>query len=140
MAAFLLDQGAGDEDGRGLWTACYTGNLEVAKALLSHPKPLYSSTELESGFMVAVFRSAADFLDLFLDFEVDVNAKDSTGRTALIIACESEAPFGAANSVKRLLKRGADIFMTLDSNGSHKHYSICTSLPRALYSSFIVFC
>jgi hypothetical protein len=125
MAAFLVGKGAEDVDSRGLWNACYTGNLEVAKALVTHPKSSYSPAELETSFVVATSRSSANFLDMFLDSGVDINAKDSNSRTALIVACESESPFRAANVVSRLLDRGADILVTADTDDSNKHYSIC---------------
>jgi hypothetical protein len=123
MAAFLVGQGAGDEDGRGLWNACYCGRAEVAKALISHPKSSYTPADLVSALSVAAYRPAVGLLEVVLDSGVDINAKNSNGSTALIVACESTTPFGSANTVKQLLDRGADIFATLDLNDSDKYYS-----------------
>lgn len=66
-----------------LTLSCYSGNNEVAKYLIEHVKNINSKSSYGTPLMAAVVKNNKELTDLLIKKNVDVNATDNNGTTAL---------------------------------------------------------
>ena len=86
-----------------LFLASVVGNLKVVKKILDDKE--HPSIQVDNALITAVSAGNIEIVQLFLEYNADINLKDNNGNTPLIIA----AALGNIEIVKLLLAHNADI-------------------------------
>ena len=84
--------------------ACYRGNNEVAKFLVSKGVNINSSSAMGTALMAAVVKGNNEIAKLLVENKADINAADANGTTALIYA----VMFKNKELIELFLKHKAD--------------------------------
>uniref|UniRef100_A0A3Q3GD30 Retinoic acid induced 14 n=1 Tax=Labrus bergylta TaxID=56723 RepID=A0A3Q3GD30_9LABR len=108
-------------DGSGktaLHHAAASGNIQTVQ-LLCELKSTVNLKDADGLTPLLVSAKHADVCSTLLDYGAEINTSDNSGRTALMLACESNA----VSVVEVLVQRGADL-STVDSQGHDvAHYA-----------------
>lgn len=99
--------------------ACYRGNAEVAKFLISNVKDINSTSGMGTALMVATVKGNAEIVKLLLDNKANPDLTDANGTTALIYAVQFSNP----EIVKLLLENKADKAKTDDKGKTAFEYA-----------------
>ncbi len=102
ITKLLLESGASEGLQEALALAVYTGRFDTGRILINAGANVNSEYP---PLLIAVKMGSDDFIDLLLGAGADVNGKDNSGTTALILA----TLFNYERIVKVLLKAGADV-------------------------------
>lgn len=95
-----------------LWTACKSGDLDLAEALIEKGAEIDGASEKDGStpLQVAIGAKNADITSLLLSKGADANIKDKKGSTCLEIAFKAKA----ADVIDSLLENGADPNASVD--------------------------
>ncbi|KAA0162207.1 hypothetical protein FNF28_04810 [Cafeteria roenbergensis] len=104
MAAAAMSEG---EAGKALWNAAKAGNVEEATRLLEAGAPVSWADQRFrwSPFAIAALSERLPLMRLLLEHGADLEAKDQSGQTALIMSAAN----GKADVTALLLEHGADL-------------------------------
>lgn len=108
---YLIEAGANvhtaNEDGETAFLlAASNGHSRIVGEFLSEDSyGGISLFEMEQAFRAAAFRGFRDVLEILLIAQVDIDSRDSDGRTALMLAASA----GGSDTARFLLDRGADV-------------------------------
>lgn len=109
IVKLLMSEGATFEPHLGvhaLWHACYDGNIDVLRWLVSMKTPLDSPKgNRESLLRTACQCGHREIVELLLTLGADINGHDRDGKTPLYEACDK----GRLGIVELLLLKGADV-------------------------------
>jgi ankyrin repeat protein len=128
----LLEHGAHVQDESILIPFAATGNTLAVALLLKYSK-VSPSIQSVNALTMAASKGHRDVIKLLLENGVDVNGVDEQGCTALLSACQVEAP--PLSAIQMLLEKAADanaqgITFSREREGRNLKNSPCTALTN----------
>ena len=113
--------------------ACYNGNIEVVKFLITKVENINGESKYGTPLMAAVYKRDEEVINILLNHKVDVNISDNKGTTALHYA----TMFNNTSIAKKLINAGAKSDIK-DANGktafdyitSYKNEEILTLIKK----------
>ena len=103
--------------------ACYRGNFEVAKYLITTVKDVNFQSPEGTALMAAVMRSNTELIHLLIDKNSNVDATSKTGVTALMLAIQ----FKNIEVIKILLQHKANKILKDNEGKTAFEYAVITN-------------
>jgi uncharacterized protein len=103
--------------------ACYRGNSEVAKYLITIVKDVNYQSPEGTALMAAVMRSNTELIELLIDKKSNIDATSKTGVTALMLATQ----FKNIEIIKILLQHKANKLLKDNEGKTAFEYAVITN-------------
>ena len=132
-----VDPNVQSKDGENAFMfACATGHTQIVELLLKKQvDPNVQNKDGRNAFMVACQNGHTEIVELLLN-NINLNATDKNGYTALMKTCFSETD-NSEIIVQLLLQAGADPEVQVESNTDVPFVNGCTALMFAIISSHL---